>query len=387
MDAVAGVWIDEEEVDDASPRDFVNVLQEHWWLHSPPQGRLTRHLLTTAVGFLGDDDTAANANVEGDRLHYLHRKAAVSGRWYARHEAQIGLRPLTLVEESFGEGDHFSFCGHDGTTWNWKSFSGSGWFLHSFTDHPEPPFDPTGAGPDPNGQDACRKYEYEFIPDVRQQIAFGHDGWKSTALGRCAFDVDGSKGHGYLTFGKSRGRDDASFRVLLSGPLLFVQVRDDVFTEPTSNWVNDDHVEIWLGPEADRWSMDDMTESEKEHREHFPAHQWGVRVADARVFPGAGHPTTTLKAERMQVDPNTVRLRVELPEPFNSITVAYSDSDDGHAQKSLLTTSRLTFDDGSTLGRSWLVDPSRATCSVVNGSLEPVLTPPRGPRCALFSGD
>jgi hypothetical protein len=89
----------------------------------------------------------------------------------------------------------------------------------------------------------------------------------------------------------------------------------------------------------------------------------------------------------MQVDPNTVRLRVELPEPFNSITVAYSDSDDGHAQKSLLRTSRLTFDDGSTLGRSWLIDPSRATCSVVSGSLEPVLAPPPGPRCALFSGD
>src|SRR5258708_6388623 len=99
-----------------------------------------------------------------------------------------------------------------------------------------------------------------------------------------------------------------------------------------------------------------MEESEKEHRERYPAYQWGVRVADARVFPAAGHPTTTLTVERIQIDANTVRFRIELPEPFKSITVAYSDSDDGRAQKSLLTTSRLTFDDGSTLGMSWLID-------------------------------
>ena len=388
MEAIGSVWIAEKDVDDASPSgDFVSVVQEHWLLHAPPQGHLTRHLLATATSFLGDESTTGSARIEGDRLHYRHQHAAVSGRWYARSEAVIGLHPLALVDESLATGDHFSFCAHGDTTWSWKSFLGSERFLHSFSDHPAPLFDPAGEHPVTEGQDACKKYEYDLIPDVRLDEVFARGGWKSTTLDRCALDVDGSKGHGYLTFGKSLGHHDASFRVLLSGRLLFVQVRDDAFTGPTSNWVNDDHLEIWLGPETDNWSMADGEESEKDHRERFPAYQWGVRVADAHVFPAAGRPTTTLKAERLQIDANTVRFRIELPEPFKSITVAYSDSDDGRAQKSLLTTSRLTFDDGSTLGRSWPIDPSLATCSVVSGSLEPVLAPPPGPRCALFSGD
>jgi len=388
MVAVASVWINEKEVEDGSVDQFVSVLQEHWLLRGPQQGRLTRHLLATATGFLGDDSTAASAKVEGNRLHYVHRHAAASGRWYARSEADIAIHPLALVEESLSSGDGFSFCRHSGNTWNWQTFSGSRWFRAAFSDHPEPPFDPGGNQPVNPGQDVCRTYEYALIPDVRLDEAFGADGWKSAALGRCALDVDGSKGHGYLRFGKTRGRSDASFRVLLAGPILFVEVRDDIFTGPTQNWVNDDHLEIWLGPEVDdRCSLGCMEETETEHRLRFPAYQWGVRIMDAQVFPAAGRPTAMVTVERIQVDANTVRLRIELPEPFNAITVAYSDSDDGRTQKSLLATSRFTFGDGSTLGTSQVIDPSRATCTVLSGSLEPVRAPPPGPRCTLFSGD
>ena len=73
------------------------------------------------------------------------------------------------------------------------------------------------------------------------------------------------------------------------------------------------------------------------------------------------------------MDAHTVRMRIDLPDGFKAITVAYSDSDDGRAQKSLLATSRLVFDVGSSLGQARAIDPARATCSVIAGRLEPVL--------------
>jgi hypothetical protein len=174
------------------------------------------------------------------------------------------------------------------------------------------------------------------------------------------------------------------------GSTLFVEVRDDVFTGPSARWVNDDHVEVWLGSQADGNENAPLlaeAASERLYEELFPVQQWGVRIVDARVFPAAGNPTAPLTAERFQVDPNTVRLRIKLPIPFETITVAYSDSDDARGQKTLLATSRLIFNVGSSLGVTRTIDPARAKCAVINGRLEPVLAPTPGPECPLVGAE
>jgi hypothetical protein len=75
-----------------------------------------------------------------------------------------------------------------------------------------------------------------------------------------------------------------------------------------------------------------------------------------------------------------------LPE-FKAITVAYADGGTGKTQKRLLATSRLSYGVGSTLGRAETISPTRARCAVVNGRLEPVLSPRTDPECPLVTDE
>jgi hypothetical protein len=311
--------------------------------------------------------------------------------WFGDSGAEFDLNPPTLVSESTFTGNRMGPCGIQVTTWNWKSFSGSvTWGREAAEGDLLPGEHPKIATDEMWRNTRCLEFDYDPIPDVRIDGAFIGDGWKATALGDCALDVDGSKDHGFVTVGKPASRDDARFRAVLSGWTLFVEVRDDVFIGPSARWVNDDHLEIWLGSEADdTWKGGLLGEaaSEKVYEQQFPVQQWGIRMVDASVFPAAGNPTGPLTAERFQVDPNTVHLRLKLPSPFKTITVVYSDSDDARGQKTLLATSRLIFNVGSSLGVARTIDPARAKCAVINGRLEPVLAPTPGPECPLVGGE
>jgi hypothetical protein len=360
------------------------VHTEHWLVQAGPQERLTRRMLTRSDGFRGDQQhpgtPAGTLEIEGDIAHYKVRHVAASGRWYGWNEGTLSLDPVASLSESTIAGDGFG-CGFRRREWLWPSFSGSTTWVRE-----------SGQGlgsrekvevrTDFFGTHRCRSYAYDAIPAVKLDKGLLKDGWSSTALGRCALDVDGSSGHGFVTFGDHGDRDDARFRVVLAAHTLLVEVNDDVFTGASASWVNDDHLEVWLGFEFDSWFP--PFDTEQEHEDKLRSMQWGIRIADARVFPGAGKPTELLDAQRAVVDAHTVRLRIDLPEKFKTITVVYSDSDDGQKQKSLLATSRLVFDVGSSLGLPAPIDPARATCKVIGGKLEPVLTPPSNPDCPVM---
>jgi hypothetical protein len=127
-----------------------------------------------------------------------------------------------------------------------------------------------------------------------------------------------------------------------------------------------------------------VEKTEAEHQEGFPTEQWGIRLTDGAVFPGYGNPASTLQIEHRKVDPQTIRLRIVLPE-FKALTVVYTDSDDGQTQKSTLATSRLSYGIGSTLGTPKTIAPIHATCAVAKGRLEPVLIPRTDSECPLVA--
>src|SRR5260370_29845855 len=342
-------------------------------------------MLTHSEGFRGDQQhpgtPSGTLTVKGALAHYRVRHDSAAGRWYGWNEGALGLEPAASVSESSIGGDGFG-CGYERRDWKWSSFSGSTHWAREAGSGPGSPREKVRIETDMFGTHRCRSYAYDVIPDVPLDESFLTDSWKSTALGACALDVDGSESHGFLTYGIHPSREDASFRVVLSGRHLFIEVSDDVFTGASAAWVNDDHIEVWVGTESDSWFP--PLDTELEHEDQLRPLQWGIRLADAQVVPGAGKPTFMLDAQRIVVDAHTVRLRIDLPEEFKTITVAYSDSDDGQRQKSLIATSRLVFDVGSSLGRARRIEPARAACAEIRGRLEPMVDQPTNPECPVM---
>jgi hypothetical protein len=80
----------------------------------------------------------------------------------------------------------------------------------------------------------------------------------------------------------------------------------------------------------------------------------GVRVKDGAVFRGFGGPLVDPQVERVEVAQSdcgaVVRFNVRFATAPGSITVVYSDTDDGRRQKRLIATSRVSRKDPLSLG-------------------------------------
>jgi hypothetical protein len=157
--------------------------------------------------------------------------------------------------------------------------------------------------------------------------------------------------------------------------------------------VSDDHVELWMSDDV--LINSHARDCEMSKAEPPTLRQWGIRLADGAAFAGYGSPRAMPTVRRASVDEHTVRLRIELPPPSTanghrdddfSLTVAYSDSDDGKRQKALIATSPLVFGDASTLGGRRRIPASKATCRVRGGTLDPVVSE-RDPETPVYSRD
>src|SRR4029079_18878154 len=87
--------------------------------------------------------------------------------------------------------------------------------------------------------------------------------------------------------------------------------------------------------------------------------QWAVAL-DGRVVRARGTPAADPTA-RVTVTPGGARFRVVLPDKGASLTVVYSDSDDGIHQKRLIATSLLRYGKAWTIGGVQAVSPRQAT--------------------------
>jgi hypothetical protein len=204
-----------------------------------------------------------------------------------------------------------------------------------------------------------------YLPQVQVDKAYLQEGWKTTGLGECGLEA------GQVLLGNPDGPKDASLKALLVVPdTLLIEVHDDTWTGPGAKWLTDDHVELWLAPQAPQ----ELTGCGKPADAQKPV-QWGIRIADGQVFPAFGSPRQTLQVERAELGTRGSLLRVKLPTPFKGLGVVYSDSDGGKKQELMLATSPVKFGRPETLNPVRGVPPEEATCTVKNGVLAVV----RGP--------
>lgn len=353
-EVVASIRIPDDPAGDDEDEDRFFTF-ETWLVTAPPGDHVERRPLTRRGAWENEDGSSpATIDVRGRWLRYSLDGTHAPSSWVGSFDADLGLDPPALLRESHHYWNRIRMCPLEEETWSWEAFAGG----------------TVWQGEACGDAEACDRHEYALVPAVAADAAFAESGWKDTALGACALDVDGSKGHGFGTFGKTRGRADSFFRAVFVGDVLFVEIHDDVFTGPNANWVNEDHLEVWTAAESASFMDGCPFGDEQASRPR----QWGIGVVDGRVSSGSGKPTDTLQVERVTVDAHTARMRVALP-ASGAVTVVYSDSDDGKKQKSLLATSKLSFGDASTLGAVKKVDAARARCVVTGGKLEPRMTP------------
>lgn len=289
-------------------------------------------------------------------------------RWGAEHE--ISLSPLRVRSM---ESDGWWNLGPnmEETSWSWDQFAGkTTWYSPTCDAQGNPPEVSDGMEIGP-GERGGAEYAYAALPAVALDEGFAASGWKTTALGRCALHVDAGGEKGFVVHGKPGEAGDARMRVVAAagGAALFVEIEDDRKVGPGARWLTDDHLEIWLAPRMPSY-MDHCI------GERDAPMQWGVRIADGKVFPGAGEPDpAALTVERAEGPGGVTRLKIGLPQKQEGVTVVYSDSDDGKKQERLIATSRLRFGKLPTLGRLRAIPAEAASCRAVNGKLEPAEKP------------
>ena len=313
-----------------------------WWFVSPEgKGQLLLTVCNDGYGASGvGDDTIT---VDDKTNTFTHSRYGGSA-WRWTSETKVGLVPLRVISES-NETFHATAPNVvSSSSWNWDAFSGK-WAADVA---------PCSGEGEPNPEGEAQKVEATLIPSVKLPAPFVAGGWKTTGLAGCS--APGS----FVTFGKQTGSNDASLRVVASGPELFVAVRDDVFVERAAKWTLADHVELWLADEPDPW----MTCASQRGGE-----QWGLAL-DGTTNAGHGSPKSAPKVEVARGE-GVVRLRVTFAEAPKRVTVVYSDTDDGKKQKSLVATSKLKFATVATFGQLKTLPESQAECVVEGEALVP----------------
>jgi hypothetical protein len=294
-----------------------------------------------------------------NRLIYTDTGGTLS-HWEFTLLEQLSPRRV-LDERNWIGGPGHDFADH----WSWEDFAG--W--HSWYTSPCPADE---IGLDPCEDNLPRNdapisstgYACYDIPVVSLEPAFTENGWRTTALGRCAVSVDGTAGHGFVIHGTHGGPTDSVMRVVGSpAGAFYVEIADDKIVGPSKQWIYDDHVEIWVG-HSDPFDRNKAKENLR---------QWGVRISDGKVFAGSGSPDLADVKVELARGMASTHLKIVPPNVPEGTSFVYSDGDDGQSQHALLATSHLVFGNVLSLGQARAIAKADAVCRVKNGKLEPVL--------------
>jgi hypothetical protein len=318
-----------------------------WWLVR--SGQPAQLLLSVCNDGYGAAGVGQDTVTVTDNLFSHEQTGGSRERWTQSHTVQLSpLLPMSEARRSSspseGEGKE------DGEFWDFEALRG----------------EVARAAPTCESGEASPGDRFlPYLPQVQVDKAYLQGGWKTAGLGACGFEA------GHFLLGNQDDPKDASLKALLVTPdTLLVEVHDDKWTGPSAKWLTDDHVELWLAPQAPQ----ELTGCGKPTDAQKPM-QWGIRIVDGQVFPAFGSPKQTLQVERAELSGKQgYQLLVKLP-PFKGIAVVYSDSDSGKKQELMLATSPVKFGRPEMLNPVRVVPPEEATCGVKNGELAVV----RGP--------
>ncbi len=331
---------------------------EHWLVTGSADKPARRQLL--ASGFSGQCASVGDsASISTSTFDYEDMCGGGHADHYT-HDNSLTLAPLGFAAENGSDAMRFPDTNVVDSRWSWLDFAGSGsagYFRCDASGDALP--DNAPAGP------TVKWVTVPALPTIVPGVVH---------LGSCATFVDGTR-NGFTIHGKPGATADASFRAVIAGRELLVEVTDDHWVGPGKDWTFDDHLELWL---VDTASPQVLDKCEDLHASD--AEQWGVRIADGAVFSASGHPRDKLSVRRSPTtakDGEPVLLAITLPAWFDpktsGITVVYSDSDDGVTQKRLIATSELQFAQRWTIGHVRRIAPHEASCIVKDGRLEPSL--------------
>ncbi|HYH94707.1 hypothetical protein [Hyalangium sp.] len=344
--ALKGHEVVELSLGKRDPQEGLECEQREWWLRRPDTS-VVKLLDACNDGYgaagLGEEDVTV-----GENLFRHERSGGSSWRWSSKVELQlVPLKMLSELNTSF----HTASPESTETRFNYGTFEGR--VVREVLDCKVSP-------DEADGDSATRTLEASVVPQVELPADFLKDGWKRTGLGQC------SANGGAVLLGKPQGKDDARIRAVLGqGNVLFLEVVDDKWTGPSEKWLADDHVELWLFPESPE-AADACGRNGKDPG----LVQWGIRIADGKVFPAYGDPKPPLPVEVVR-EGNRARLQVKLPAGLDGLTAVYSDSDEGKKQELMVATSPVQFGRAATLSSVRILAPTVATCQVKGSELVP----------------
>ena len=303
------------------------------------------------------NDGYGASNVGEDRItvgpnRFTHfQKGGSAWRWSVE-------RILSLVPFRIASQQHCSYhnlaSGYTRTRWDWRNFKAEvAW-------RPPPCSDDDNPG-DRVGCDARpATHAHTAIPRLDAAAAAMA---KPLHLGSCAYAMRIPESPGQ----PRAGRPAAEVRMLMiSTHDLIVTVADDEIVTGSADWRDDDHLELWLGPNVVGLAC--LADAKE------PIRQWGISLADGKINTGSGDPqeaptlarfTARTIGNRREV---TVHLVLGDGKFTPGITLGYSKKDG--AKPRVVATSAIKPGDATTVGSVWVVDSRGATCAEKDGRLD-----------------
>ncbi|HUT51745.1 MAG TPA: hypothetical protein VM325_20640 [Alphaproteobacteria bacterium] len=331
----------------SNPRFGCRPHRREFWMISPGIPQRLLDLCNDGYGAAGLGEDV----VDFDDNKLTHEQSGGSA-WRWSNSKSIQLWPLRMRAQSRCS-FHTAAPGFALKRWNWTRFRGQG--AYAVTNRCRKPAPNEEQGACELGKAAGR---FVLIPKIATEVE------GAPHLGTCAAMIDASGKNGFVTLGKATGRKAPWVKALLiSDRELLVTVADREFATGGPSWVHDDHLEIWQGLPL---GTDKCGEAKKELR------QWGLRVADARIFAahGRAEALTVLARSRKQENGLTIasfRLRLEFK--AEGLTVVYSKAN-RRRQRLMIATSRLKYRDPTSLGEAYPIPRGAARCVMQNGVLD-----------------
>jgi len=302
---------------------------------------------------VGEDEV-----VVGDNRIEHQQNGGSAWRWDVTYVIQ--LSPLRVLNEA-----HCSYHnvapGFSTTRWDWRGFTGEArWTPKRCT--------PANGKADEDEEMGCmpEKATRRYMPIPMLEGAFERAG-KRLHLGSCAAAIDESGQRGHLLAGTGRANGAELRALLLSKRDLVVTVSDRRFAAGAASWLNDDHIELWLGDYHADLSCPGTRSNLR---------QWGIGL-DGKVHAAHGNPRTgprlVQRLERSAGGRAQVTLHLLLPEDAAGITLAYSKAENGK-QARLVATSAIKRTDATTIGGTWRVGPKAVHCAERDGQLDLIET-------------